>query len=116
MGVQWQLTGRQKSLTTPQLELVKGCCHGYIIIVFTVCAEVAVEEKVISSMSPPRLLVSAVQNAGNSSATGTCQGWDNHCKKRRVVLTQLILVTSVSFLFCIIKYSGDPLPALHSKQ
>jgi len=26
------------------------------------------------------------------------------------------LVTSVSYLFCIIKYSGVPLPALHSKQ
>ena len=48
--------------------------HNYIV--FTVSVEVAVEE-VISSMSPPRLLVSAVQNAGNSSATGTCQGWDD---------------------------------------
>jgi len=26
------------------------------------------------------------------------------------------LVTSVSYLFCIIKYSGVPLPALRSKQ
>jgi len=39
-----------------------------------------------------------------------------HCytlQERRVVL---ILVTSVSYLFCIIKCSGDQLPALHSKQ
>jgi len=32
MGVQWQLTGRQKALTTPYLELIKGCCHGYISV------------------------------------------------------------------------------------
>ena len=31
-------------------------------------------------------------------------------------LFSLNLVTSVSYLFCIIKYSGNPLPALHSTQ
>ena len=36
-----------------------------------------------------------------------------HYKKRRVVWFNL--VTSVSYFFCIIKYSGVPLPALHSK-
>jgi len=35
-----------------------------------------------------------------------------HCKKG---LFWLNLVTSVSYLFYIIKYSGDTLPALHSR-
>ena len=48
-----------------------------LVFTVTVSAEVIVEEKVISSMSPPRLPVSAVRNAGKSSATGTCEGWDN---------------------------------------
>ena len=38
-----------------------------------------------------------------------------HCKNKEG-LFWFKLVTSVSYLFCIIKYSGDPLPALHSKQ
>ena len=38
----------------------------------------------------------------------------SHCTTEKVVLIQLILVTSVSYLFYITKYSGDPLPALHS--
>jgi len=35
-----------------------------------------------------------------------------HCKKKR--LFGLNLFTAVSHLFCIIKYSGVTLPALHS--
>jgi len=37
-----------------------------------------------------------------------------HCKEEG--LFGLNLVTSGSHLFCIIKYSGVPLPALHFKQ
>jgi len=37
-----------------------------------------------------------------------------HCKKEGLFC--LNLVTSVSYLFCIIKYGGNPLPTLHSKQ
>ena len=35
-------------------------------------------------------------------------------QKEEVVI--LNLATSVSYLFCIIKYSGDPLPALYSNS
>ena len=38
------------------------------------------------------------------------------CTARKEGLFWLNLVTSVSYLFCIIKYSEDPLPASHSKQ
>jgi len=52
---------------------------------------------------------------GNEKITvKTWQSCTYHCKKEG--LFWLNLVTSVSYLLCIIKYSGDPLPALHSKQ
>jgi len=35
------------------------------------------------------------------------------CQKYSFFLT---VIHSVSYLFCIIKYSGDPLPALHSQN
>jgi len=74
-GSQWE---DKKHSTTPNLELIILILRLLSLIrrvfIVIVSAEFAVEEKVISSISPPRLPVSAVQNAGKSSATGTCEG------------------------------------------
>jgi len=57
----------------------------------------------------------------SSSSSNSCESFtmvftQNSSTAKKEGFLRLNLVTSVSYLFCIIKYSGDPLSDLHSKQ